>query len=150
MSAKEQYLNSPVMKKSEPMTVLFYFPGSNKTESCEIDGRVFEAIKAGADSAGIGIGEFISQAIMSTKGGKPKASKNYIMVNMPSWEQKKLRDLANRSGVRGRGGIAGIMKYWVLQGVKQELQMMADVLSKTGKSVHELGLVGSPTMYQTN
>ena len=124
MSAKEQYLNSPVMKKSEPMTVLFYFPGSNKTESCEIDGRVFEAIKAGADSAGIGIGEFISQAIMSTKVRKPKAAKNYFMVNMSSDEQKELKELVNNSGLIGGSGISGIMKCWVLKNVKRDLRLL--------------------------
>ena len=151
MSAKEQYLNSPVTMKPEPMTVLFYFPGQDKTESCEIAASVFEAIKAGAESAGIGIGEFISQTIMSTKGGKPKSSKNYFMVNLSSDDQKELRDLVKRSGFSFGYGLSGIMKYWVVGRVKKQLQEMAEFLRKTGKPMHDFGLGGdSPTRYQKN
>ena len=151
MSTGGKYLNSPVAKNPELMTVLFYFPGQNKTESCEIDARVFAEIKAGAEREGVGIGDFISQTVIITKGRKPKNSKNYFMVNLSSDEQKELRKLVKTSRLANANGLSGIMKYWVLTGVKRQLQQMTDILRKTGKSAHELNLAGSSeTRHQKN
>lgn len=144
MSAPEKYLNSPVAKNPEPMTVLFYFPDQNTSASCEIAGSVFDALKAGAARDGISLGAFISQAV-ALKTQPPKTAKGFFMVNLASWQQKELRELARESGCELRGALG-----WALTIVRERLFEMVKIQRQTGKTLRELKLDGAECRYRSN